>query len=204
MNHIIAIAGPIGSGKTSLTKALAQSLGDATTLFFDDYERITDSPAKDLVQWLQNGANIDEFIVPQLAADLARLKRGETIVHPATGATVTPRKYIVLEMPLGKEHGETAPFIDLLLWIDLPADMAVTRKIREYTRNFLENPAINDYRNCLVWLNNYLDNYQLFIGDVLAVQRERIGPKADLRLDGRESLERMVQQAAAFIRATIP
>ncbi|RII31325.1 MAG: hypothetical protein CXR30_00490 [Geobacter sp.] len=204
MPHIIAIAGPVGSGKTSLTRVLAQCLDDAATLYFDDYERITHNPAGDLVQWLQQGADINSFVIPGLADDLARLKQGESIVHPATGATLHPRKYIIFEMPLGKEHGETAPFIDLVLWIDLPADLALTRKLREYTGDFLARPVGNDYRSSLAWLHNYLDNYQLFIGDVLAVQRERIAPHADLRLDGRDAPERMAQQAAAFVRATLP
>ena len=204
MNYVIAIAGPIGSGKTSLTNSLAKSLDQATTLYFDDYERITNNPAKELVEWLKNGADINQFNVPGLADDLQKLKQGETVVNRASQATITPRKYIIFEMPMGREHSESAPFIDLLLWLEIPLDIAITRKLKEYSQGFLEKRHPDSHHECLVWLDNYFSNYQSFIGDVLAIQKQKIRPTADLELNGRDALEKIVLQAADFIRSKLP
>ena len=37
MSYIVAVAAPVGGGKTSLVKAIAEQIGDASTLHYDDY-----------------------------------------------------------------------------------------------------------------------------------------------------------------------
>ena len=69
MSKIIAVAAPIGGGKTSLVKAIANRLDDAAMLFYDHYEKATGQPVHDLEQWINNGADFNEFTIPGLADD---------------------------------------------------------------------------------------------------------------------------------------
>jgi uridine kinase len=199
MSYIIAVAGPIGSGKSSLVAVLAEQLPDAATLTFDHYEDVTRKSPHELMQWLEAGADINQFEFESLARDLERLKQGVAVVSPVTGETVEPRTYVVFEMPFGRAHAATAPFIDLVLWIDIPLDIALARKLREHAGMFLHRFQAEEHRQCLAWLHGYLDNYLLFVHDVLAVQLDKVRPGADLLLDGREDPAAMTRQAATFI-----
>ena len=204
MNYVIAIAGPAGSGKSPLVRALVNQLHDASTLYFDHYEDITRKPPHELVQWIQNGADFDMFTIPGLACDLEKLKLGEAVADPITNETIEQRKYIVFEMPFGKAHAATAPFIDLLLWIDIPLDVALARKLREHTGMFLEHFHSDKLQECLTWMNGYLDSYLLFVHDILLIQYEQIRPGADLLINGLNDLESMSQKAVQFIRTELP
>jgi uridine kinase len=195
MAYIIAVAAPIGGGKTSLVKALEKALQEAVTVHFDHYEKLSERPVDHLLEWMEKGADFNDFRVPGLAEDLDKLKRGESIVNPLTKEDISPEKYVVFEMPLGREHGETAKYIDLLLWVDIPLDMALARKLKEFTRAFLERYDPQKQQDYILWLDSYLDNYHRVVGKVLRIQETKVRAGADIIIDGTGDLETMIQQA---------
>jgi uridine kinase len=204
MSHVIAVAGPIGGGKTSLVKALAQRLQDASIVFYDNYEQSSRSSVEEMIRWMRDGADIDDLDLTRLADDLAALKRGEPAIDPMTKREILPGKYIIFEMPLGKEHRRTAPSIDLLIWIDTPPDIALARKIREFTGFFLTERRDPGGRDFVAWLDQYLDNYLRAVRELLQIQRERVSVHADIVLDGSRDFEAMVEQALRMISQRIP
>lgn len=203
MSYVIAVAGPVGSGKSSLAGALVRQLGDAAMVRFDHYEDITRKTRGELVQWMQDGADIDRFAFPDLVRDLDKLKRGEAVEDPVTHEIVEPQKYIVFEMPFGKAHAATAPFVDRLLWIDIPLDIALARKLREYAGAFLNEPP-DRQQGSLIWLYGYVDSYLAFVHDILQVQHDKVRPGADLLLDGLTEPDSMSMAAEKFVRSELP
>ena len=199
MRYVVAVAAPIGGGKTSLVKAIANKLKDATTIHYDHYEKTTQEPVHNLVQWMKNGANFNDFIAPNLSYDLDRLKRGESVIDPLTQMKIASKKYIIFEMPLGKEHQDTKGYIDLLIWIEIPLDIALARKVKEFTDMFLTKHKQEGYKDCIVWLNKYIDNYLNVVRDVLQIQKKAVRAKADIIIDGQLDFETMVQNATQEI-----
>ena len=199
MRYIIAVAAPIGGGKTSFVTEIAKRLNDATTIHYDRYEKITEEPAHNLLQWLKNGANFNDFIIPNLSDDLEKLKRGEPIVDPLTNTEIPSKKYIIIEMPLGKEHENTAKYIDLLIWIEIPLDIALARKLKEFTGLFLAKHRQETYKDRIIWLDTYLDNYLQVIGKVLQMQKTKVSANADIIIDGQSDVETMLQHATQEI-----
>ncbi|PKN19513.1 MAG: hypothetical protein CVU71_08400 [Deltaproteobacteria bacterium HGW-Deltaproteobacteria-6] len=202
--HIIAVAGPIGGGKTSLVKALAHALNNASILFYDNYEQTSKGSIDDIVRWMRDGADINHLDITRLAGDLAKLKNGESVYDPLTQVEIPPEKFIILEMPLGREHKSAAPYIDLLIWIDTPLDIALARKIKEITHHFLQERREADGRDFVAWLNRYLDNYLRAVRELLEMQKERVGRNADIILDGKCDFETMLGQAVREIATRIP
>jgi len=197
---VVAVAGPAGSGKTSLIRAVAQRLQDAAVIHYDHYEQVTRQPMDQVLLWMHSGADVNRFHLPELARDLAALKRREPVVDPSTGEKIAPGTHIVFETPFGKEHRQTAEFIDLLIWIDVPLDVALARKMKEFTAAVLHGNSAAHSRDFLVWMHTYLDNYLRGIHDLLRIQRERVRAQADIVVDGTRDLPSMVQQAIAGIR----
>lgn len=193
MTHVIAIAGPPGSGKSTLAHTLAQILGNADVLEFDRYEQATARSPEDLGRWLREGGDFNALAAPGLRADLECLKSEQS-----------ERRYLLFEMPLGRAHAETAPLIDFLIWIDLPLDIALARKLRQLTSRALRSPAPGEHGRALAWLNGYLDSYIAVVRDVLAMQHNRVRPGADLIIDGLADFSRLVTETAQFLRQRLP
>ena len=202
MSHVITVASIIGGGKTSFVKAIAERLRDATTIHYDHYERATEKSVDNLIQWMRNGADFNDFVIPRLPEDLEKLKLGESVFDPLTGIEIRPNKYIIFEMPLGKEHRLTAAYIDLLIWIEIPLDIALARKIKEFTGSFLREQV--NHKDYIVWLDRYLDNYLNIVRNVLQIQKEKVSINADIIINGEGDLETMVQQATDEILHRIP
>jgi hypothetical protein len=142
--------------------------------------------------------------VPNLATDLRKLKRGESVIDPLTTMEIPSNKYIIFEMPLGKEHKDTAEYIDLLIWIEIPLDIALARKVREFTGIFLAKHKQEMLRDSILWLDKYLENYLGIVRDVLQIQKKRVSVKADVVIDGQSDFETMVQLATREILNRIP
>lgn len=196
MSYVIAIAAPIGGGKTSFVEALAGALEDTATMHFDRYEIETKQPVSRLVRWMKRGADFSAFEAPNLAQDLKNLRDGRPVVDPLTRTEVPPAEIILFEMPLGREHAETAPYIDFVIWIDVPLDIALARKIREYIAWFREEKNPDGW----MWLDNFVANYLQVFREVLLLQGQRVSSRADLVLDGREAPETLLHQALEAIR----
>ena len=204
MRYVVAVAAPIGGGKTSLVKAIANKLKDATTIHYDHYENATEKPVHNLMEWMENGANFDDFIVPDLPNDLEKLKRGESVIDPLTNMEIASKKYIIFEMPLGKELKDTAKYIDILIWIEMPLDIALARKLKEFTGIFITKHKQETHKDCIIWLDNYLENYLKVVRDVLQIQKKKVSVNADIIIDGQSDFETLVQRATKEILNKIP
>ncbi|HET57700.1 MAG TPA: uridine kinase [Deltaproteobacteria bacterium] len=198
MGHIIAVAGPIGSGKSTLVREIARGLGNASILHYDRYEHATHRTPAEMIQWMRAGADFNDFALPGLTRDLSKLKNGVPVVNSADGETIAAERFTVFEMPLGRAHRQAASFIDLLLWIDIPFDIALARKAGEYARRLL---AEGDGTGGLNWLAEYFGNYLSLIRPLMKIQEERVRPGADLVLDGLEEPRDMACRAVEAIGA---
>ena len=124
---IIAVAGMPGAGKSTLIRNAMQALGDADSLHFDDYTRGTDYP--NIPEWAAAGCDPNQWISPGLAEDLARLKAGQAVQTPNTARVVEPRRFILMEEPFGRRRSVIAHYIDMVVTIDLPIDIALARRL---------------------------------------------------------------------------
>ena len=183
-SRVIGIAGPPGSGKTTLAHALVSALGDAVLVEMDHYQRMTDLPPVQIRDWVERGADHDELPLPLLADHLQSLKQGRAVVNPLTAGVIHPARFIVLETHFGRAHRTTGPLIDVLLWLDTPADVALARNLRAFIASWT-TPAQprSDQSEALDWLDGYLDNYLSLVEPLLRMQRDRVRCGADRVID---------------------
>lgn len=101
--EIIVISGSVGSGKSTISAALARMLGDVPLLIFDHYEQYVEWP-QDIAQWLNDGADPNEIRVPKLKEDLLSLLQGRAITDPCNGILITPSNYTLLKSLPGEKE----------------------------------------------------------------------------------------------------
>lgn len=180
---IVAICGHPGSGKSTLVAALARRFG-VPTVHHDDHETITSQPPAEIEAWIARGADYGEIDLASLEAAL--LQAGRAAPQPA---------FVLFESLLGRAHAPTGRLIDFALWIELPADIALARKIADAAGRAVpgEEPAF------VGWLMAWLGHYERFIAGTYQTQHERVRPLADTYLDGRAGPDRLAEDAAAAI-----
>ena len=110
------------------------------------------------------------------------------------------RPLILFDTLVGRAHAATARLIDRLVWIDVPLDVALARKIGAMARLAAdEMPQAQAAARFVDWTAAYCRHYEQFIHRTYAVQRERVRPGADLIIDGLASTE---EQVAKVIQMT--
>ncbi|MBF0207884.1 MAG: AAA family ATPase [Oligoflexia bacterium] len=155
---VIAIMGISGAGKTALAKSLSKAL-NVTAIFWDDFDPISSGP-DDLVMWYKQSRNFNDWKYDELARVLKMLKDGQDVSCPLTGKGLVPTKYIIFDAPLGRRHTATAIYIDQLVLIDTPLDIALARRLLREKNSDLMHGSIYDE------LNYYLEHSRpLFIID---------------------------------------
>lgn len=199
VNRVIAIAGPVGGGKSTLVRGLAGHLEDASAVYFDHYERITEQPIEAIGEWMREGADLDRIVVPGLGEDLQSLKEGRTVADPLTREPVSARRFILFETQFGRRHTASGQHVDFLVWLDIPLDIALARKVRQFAGEAAATHEGANPGRFVAWLQTYLDNYVAVVGGLLRLQRDTVATDADLVLDGTLAPEVLRQQAEQAI-----
>ena len=180
---VIGISAVGGGGKTTVTRRLAEVLGDAVALHFDDYDDTNVHP-DDLQRWLADGGDYDAFQAPVFTSQLRALRAGGSISSP-TGATVGPASYVVADAPLGRAHSDSGRFIDLMVFVDTPLDVALARRtLRDIGR--ADEALARVKRELAVYVDRARPIYEHF--------QERMRAGADLIIDGTLSVDLVVER----------
>ena len=188
---VVGISSPTGGGKTTVTYKVAEILNDAVVITFDDYDEISLHPAN-YRSWLAEGANYNAWHTPRLAEDLERFKNRQEIVSPVDGRIVLPASYIVFDAPLGRAHRETGQYVDLMVYLDTPLDVAMARRI---LRDFYGNASTSLSQQAEL-LRIDLEAYLEFSRVAYLELDKQVKPKCDLILDGTLASEELAIQIA--------
>lgn len=164
---LIAVSGPIGSGKSTLSRHLAEK-HRATLVEFDRFELMTRKGPEEVAAWLERGADYAEIPAPGLAEALdAGLQLGD----------------VILDTPLGRADPQIGHRIDVSIWLDCPADIAMARKLGQFAKS-VPNGQEAGFVN---WAQNYLDAYARIVAPALSIQLNRVAPLADAKVDATEA-----------------
>ena len=128
-----------------------------------------------------------------LTKDLQALTTGDNIDSPTDGSEVLSAAYVVFDAPLGRAHHGTGKFIDFMVFIDTPFDVAMARRL---LRGIANAPANEAAENIEVELTSYLNGARTLYVDF----QDRIKQECDLVLDGRLSINELAEE----IRVKMP
>lgn len=183
MTTVVGIAGAAGAGKSTLVGELLARLPRSSSIHVDHYQRITRQPVDAIVDWMERGADFDEFQIPVLGEHLQRLKAGEAVLDPLTLARIEPLDVVLFETHFGRAHRATGSQIDLMVWIETPLDVALARNVAAMLGP-MRLGAVAPTPERLDALDGYLRNYLRGVRRLAAFQRERLRADADIILDG--------------------
>lgn len=177
---IIGISGISGAGKSTLVEKLADAL-QATFLIWDDFDEISQQP-EDYVKWYESSRNYDEWVYDDLANTLKELKKGHKVICPATKRELFPTNYILFDAPLGYCHKATGKYIDFLICLDTPLDIALARRLlRDYRSHSEPQKMLEE-----------LDNYLTLSRPLYILSPEE--KVCDLLIDGSMPVDKQEQQ----------
>jgi uridine kinase len=192
---VIAIAGTSGAGKSTLIEELVGRLGNANALSLDDYESSSVYPP--VREWLEGGADPNQFQTPQFVAAAMALQEGKSIIHPLTGQVLRPAPYLLLEEPFGRARAGMKDLIDFLVYVDIPLEVAHARKLSRKNDFFPweDNPQvfIQNLRDHLSW-------YLTFGRDFYFAVKTMAIKDCDLVVDGRLSTEQIADQVIEALK----
>jgi uridine kinase len=178
---VIGLSGVPGSGKTTLMRLLQRDYGPAETVYYDRYHPgMTDEEIND---WVARAGDPNEFVLADLVGELTR----QTQIRPGDGR----RPLVLFETAFGRAHRATGAFIDFLIWIDTPLDIALSRACLVFLEALQRDQRPNAAAEFVAWQTRYMRDYPMLRTTYLAL-RERLAATADLILDGTGSVEASV------------
>ena len=193
---VIGISAVSGGGKTAVARRLAEVLSDAVTLHFDDYDDSNVHPA-DLQSWFAEGADCDAYELSAFTCHLGTLKAGGVIRYPIGGAILGPVKYVVADAPLGREHSASGRFIDLMVFVDTPLDIAMARRVLRD----IDEAAPSTAAGALERVKGDLYGYELRARPIYEHFQERMRAGADLIVEGTLGVDRIVDRICSEIES---
>lgn len=202
MTWVIAICGTMGSGKSTVVENVAAALPDCEMLFEDDYNRTTERSLEEINAWWDRGADVGEFdlfeLLTQLAArcpdksqdqgiDVPRSPRTfltASIAQETAGSHRGIQRILLLETHFGRLHPALSPWIDFQCWIDVPADIAVARKIAQRSAQLQMQSPHNGTSDGLRWIESFCKGYLTTTRKLFEMQRQKVRDLSDVSIDG--------------------
>jgi uridine kinase len=193
--YVIAIAGHSGAGKSTLIASLVSRLGNANALSIDSYQSTSTYP--EAIQWIEDGADPDEFKLPRFDEDVQALRKGHSVLDPESGQEVKPASFLILEEHFGRCRKALSDLIDFVVYVDTPLEVAYIRKLARKT-DFLpweDNPElfIKNLRANLEW-------YQRVGRRFYHAVSEKVRANCDLIVDGLLPSEVLAEQIIKAIQ----
>jgi len=202
---VIVISGSVASGKTTVSKALAKKLGEASILIFDHYGQFVEWP-QDMRQWIEAGANPTHIRIPRMKEDLLALLAGRAFTNPQDGKAISSGRYIIIEEPSGRERQEIGNYIDLVVYIDVPQDVCVARLIERVmdmeiwsAKGTFQGETKEALARQLDAVASWLAQYQQVRSMYIQVS-QRVRGNADLVVDGLKSVDEITTEIVEFMR----
>lgn len=180
MAYVVAVSGISGAGKTSVIRRASDLLESATGLYFDDYAASSTYPP-DLMEWVERGANVDEWQTPQLAADLRALRESSNAV-------------VLVEEPFGKLRREMAGLIDLAIHLEVPGDVLLARRLM---RRIEEQRGSEEL---IERLEQDMRHHLAAGRDLDALGSTEARKAADVVVDATKSIDEIAERVVAEIR----
>ena len=194
-SFVIGISSVSGGGKTAVAKRIVELLQDAVTLCFDDYDD-TNVPPEHFQTWLIEGADYNAWKTPVLTDDLQSLRAGNPIISWVDGSKILSAKFIVFDAPLGRAHFDSGRFIDFMVFIDTPLDVAMARRLLRDIPDDTYHGAEDSITSLKAALSSYLKGTRLLYFEF----QKQVKLKCDLVLDGCLTVDELAAAIYARIK----
>ena len=130
--------------------------------------------------WLLTGADVSEIKTANFKQALLTL------------IAQTSQRYIFIEEPFGKERKEIGKFIDLVVLLDVPMEICLSRIVRRS----INNPLADS----LTALPHYLANYEDYFRDCYLAAVHQVRENCDLCLPFTESVHKTTHIITTWLK----
>lgn len=200
---VVGLSSPSGGGKTTIAQQLAATAGAAVVLAFDDYDDLAEGAnvhPPDLQQWLAAGADYHAWQMPRLFHDINQLKQGEPIASPVDGRRLLPQPLLVLDVAFGRAHTGLSVYLDFMIYIDTPLDVALARRLQ---RDYFAHPS-TDPQATLQAIHAMTTAYVTWARAAYLAMDRQVKPQCDLIVDGCLPSQTIVEELWAAIQTRLP
>ncbi len=181
--YVISISGVSGSGKTTAANKLKALLTNAEIVCFDDFPG--DLLGRDYCEWSESGGYCDAWNLSAMTERLDFL-------------LTKPINYIIIDYPFGKSHSKVSKYIDLSVWLDIPLDVSLAKRVlRDFTRRSPSRRPLK--RNAADEISAYLDFYLARHRDTYLTHIKTVRPFVDVVADGTETPDEIADEIMKFI-----
>lgn len=200
---VVGLSSPSGGGKTTLVRRLAAIASNAVIISFDEYDDFGEGAnvhPPDLQEWLAAGADYNAWQMPRLLHDIKQLKQGKSIFSPIDGAPIWPQPLLLLDIAFGRAHAELSAYLDFMVYIDTPLDVALARRLQRdyFTRNDV------DPQMALQEIHAMTATYLSWARAAYLEMDRQVKPQCDLVVDGCLPVDVLTGQILGAVKERFP
>ncbi len=173
---IIAIAAVTAGGKTTIVNELKKYIPNTQSLHFDEYS--FEGEVDDFYAWTIQGADYSVWNLSPLIKDICEIKNNSEC------------DYLLLDYPFGYCHEALREYIDCAIFIDIPLDIAMARRVLRDMKDATGDEIRKDLE---MYLEYARVAYVQMLKDVL--------PSSDYVIDGTKDLKEKIEEITKIILA---
>ena len=155
---------------------------------------------------LPGGCDPSQVHVPRLRHDVEALLRGQSVRHPTDDSLIPPSEILLVEDPFGRTRPDIRQLYDLVLFVDLPADLSVVRMVKRAlgfgfneSAAAIEDLSHSDLAERIRAAHGWLTHYAA-VRDMYTILAEPVRSTADVILDGRKPPDELCEDALDALR----